>query len=76
MTNTKELKMLYKAETSNGVNHLHCRARVGKYGNVILDGFDLDDDWRESIGKSGKNICLPDMDYVAWLESKVMELLP
>lgn len=72
--NPKELKMLYKSETSNGVNHINCHARVGKFGDVILDGYDLDDDWKESIGE-GKDIRFPDMDYVQWLEEKLMSLL-
>lgn len=75
--NAKELKMLYKAETSQAPIKVSCDARVGKCGDVILDGNDLDDTFLDMIGRDGqyKWIEIPDVDYVRWLEEKVCELL-
>lgn len=72
--NAKELKMIYKAETSKKDNSFKADARVGKYGDIILDGFDFDDIEKEVIDKN-RSIDLHDPNYIAWLENKVCELL-
>jgi hypothetical protein len=66
--------MKYKADTSFSVRNIIVDARVGKFGDVILDQYDLDDDWREWIGE-GREITIPDVDYLRWLEERLMELL-
>ncbi len=75
--NLLELHMKYKADTSAVPIKLSCDARVGKFGDVILDGNDLDDSFLDYIGRDGdrKWIEIPDHDYVRWLEEKLMELL-
>ena len=73
MTKT-ELRMLYKAETAQSSIKLDCFARVGKFGDVILDQFSLDDDFIREI-ENKKELVVPNSDYVSWLEEKVMELL-
>ncbi len=74
--NRAELRMKYKAETSQAPIKISCDARVGKFGDVILDGNDLDDSFLDMIGRDGERrwIELPDLDYVRWLEEQVMEL--
>ena len=72
--NKTELRLMYKKETSCSVGDIVVDARHGKYGNVILDGYDLDDEWKEWIG-DGSQITIPDADYLQWLEEKVMHLL-
>lgn len=69
--------MKYKAETSQSAVKISCDARVGVHGDVILDGNDLDDSFLDMIGKDGRNkwIELPDIDYVQWLEERLMEFL-
>lgn len=68
MTKT-ELHMLYKAETANSHKGLDCFARVGKFGDVILDQYSLDDDFIQTIEKE-KELFIPNREYVAWLEEK------
>lgn len=72
--NKIELRLIYKKETACGVNDIVVDARHGKYGDVILNGFDLDDDWKEWIG-NGREITIPDTEYMKWLEEKVMSLI-
>jgi len=75
--NRLELRMKYKAETSQVPVKLSCDARVGKFGDVILDHNDLDDSLIDMIGRDGERKWMefPDLDYVKWLEEKLMELL-
>jgi hypothetical protein len=56
---------------------ISCDARVGKFGDVILDGNDLDDEFLDYIGRDGESkwIEFPDPEYHQWLEEKLMELL-
>ena len=72
--NKAELKMKYKTETSFSAEEVDCFARVGFRGDVILDGFGLDDAWIEKVRQT-QCVTIPDPDYVNWLEETLMRLL-
>ena len=71
--NKLELRMRYKAETSETPYETNVFAHIGKYGDVIVDP-DLPPRVMEDIRNNG---CFdfPDLDYMEWLEEKLMELL-
>jgi len=77
MKSKVELRMKYKAETSQVPIEIFCYVRVGRMGDVILDGNDLDDSFLDMIGRDGESKWMefPDLDYVKWLEEKLMEML-
>ena len=77
MTSQKELKMLYKAETSNSPNDMECWAKRTNHG-IVLDEYDLDFRIDNMLPHDRKQVELrfKDPDYVEWLENKLMELLP
>jgi hypothetical protein len=71
--NRIELRMKYKAETAEVPWETNVFARIGKYGDVIVDT-DLPPRVMEDIKNTG-SFDFPDLDYVAWLEEKLMEIL-
>jgi hypothetical protein len=71
--NRLELRMKYKADTAEVPWDTNVFARIGKYGDVIVDP-DLPPRVMEDIKKTG-SFDFPDLDYVAWLEEKLMEML-
>lgn len=74
--NTLELRMLYKAETSNAAfDEIECEFEVWRSkGQWVLNMTDA-----EKFDLSGRmgliQFVKPDENYVRWLEEKVMELL-
>jgi len=72
--NKLELRMKYKAETAQSAESIDCYARIGRMGDVIFDGYGVDQFIIDRI-KQTANIEIPDPDYLNWLEEKVMELL-
>ncbi len=74
MVSKIELRMKYKAETAQCPWETNVFARIGKYGDVIVDP-DLPPKVMEDIKETG-SFDFPDLDYIEWLEEKLMELLP
>ena len=76
--NKFELRLKYKNETSSIPDPITVYARVGKFGDVILDQTDCDERvfamFKEN-SNGGDYISFPDPDYQRWLEEKLMELL-
>jgi hypothetical protein len=69
--------MKYKAETAMKAEPIECWARMGRYGDVILDQSDIDPRISELLpDEHQKLIKFSDPVYTAWLEEKLMELLP
>ena len=68
-----ELRMKYKADTAEVPCESSVFARIGKYGDVIVDP-DLPAGVMEDIKKTG-SFDYPDLDYIEWLEERLMELL-
>jgi hypothetical protein len=71
--NRLELRMKYKAETAESPCETNVFARIGKYGDVIIDP-DLPPRVMEDIKNTG-SFDYPDLDYMAWLEEELMKLL-
>jgi len=70
-----ELQMRYKAETAFSAEPISAWGRFGKFGDLILDSYELDARIPEMIkGNSGEFI-FPDPEYHKWMEEKLMELL-
>jgi hypothetical protein len=72
--NRLELRMKYKAETAQSAESIDCSARIGRMGDVIIDGGGVDQFICDRI-KQTASIEIPDPDYLEWLEEKLMELL-
>lgn len=72
--NKIELKLKYKAETSFSAEEVDCFARVGFRGDVILDQFELGDDFISKVRQT-QRVTIPDPDYVNWLEETLMSML-
>ncbi len=66
-----QLLILYKIETGKDARWVEFGAHRSK-GRWILD---VDDE--EMFATLGRNFCIdiPDMDYIVWMEEKVLELL-
>jgi hypothetical protein len=71
--NRTELQMKYKAETAEKPCETSVFARIGRFGDVIVDP-DLPPRVMRDIKETGF-MDYPDLDYVQWLEEKLMELL-
>lgn len=77
--NRLELRMKYKEETAQEAEPITVYARMGKFGDVIVDQCDIDERIvaqlpHDNSGNQCK-ISFPDPDYHNWLEEKLMELL-
>ena len=75
--NKFELRLKYKAETSQAAKPMTAYARCGKYGDVILDQYECDPRIVALLAENGeqREISFPDPKYHQWLEEKLMELL-
>ena len=77
--NKLELRMKYKEDTANSAEPITAYARMGKFGDVILDQCDIDERIIAQLphDNSGRQreISFPDPEYNKWLEEKLMELL-
>ena len=73
--NRLELRMKYKAETANGVDIFKiCAHKSKRYEDIVICEELLSDQAMFSIHKYSY-FELGDVDYMKWLEEKVMELL-
>ncbi len=73
ITTPFELKQAYKKDTSKTPILFQPDARVGRYGDVIIDRYD-NEEIVEYV-EANKELVIYDVDYVKWLEEKVMEMI-
>lgn len=77
--NTLELRLKYKADTSFSAEPVTAYGRIGKYGDVILDGYECDPRILAQLPQDNsghqREITFPDPEYHRWLEEKLMSLL-
>ena len=68
----RELLLLYNRETGKGDPYELELSVFRSKGRWILDC--SDQEALEEFGRDG-TVCIPDVDYVAWLQDKLIELL-
>lgn len=77
--NKLELRMKYKEDTANSAEPITAYARMGKFGDVILDQCDIDERIIAQLphdnSGSQREISFPDPEYNKWLEEKLIELM-
>jgi hypothetical protein len=70
-----EIYTRYKQETAERpCSEASFSARIGRWGDLIVDGSELPDWFKMDVQKEGV-LNIPDPDYVNWLENKFMEAL-
>jgi len=72
---SKRLGMAYQRDTGRSaiLEGMEVSARIGSWGDVIISGDELLESTLNKIVYRG-TFDIPDMDYVEWLESKLIEL--
>lgn len=72
--NRLELRMKYKEDTGQTSEMIDCYAKIGRMGDIIIDGDGVDQHIIDKV-KQTATIEILDDDYLLWLEEKLMELL-
>ena len=72
---SKRIGMAYQRDTGKSamVDGMEVSARVGSRGDIIIGDGELPEEMVNMIVYRG-TFDIPDMDYVEWLESKLIEL--
>jgi len=69
-----EIYKLYKEETSETPEDWSVSARIGHYGDIIIDKFDSPTWLIREVARRCE-IDMPSLDYVNWLEEKVLKMI-